>query len=62
MTELANRLRELKEDISERKFATRILGSLPESYCVCISTLNARSADQLNWDEIKPLLIEEYTR
>ena len=62
MQELANRLRELKEDVSERKFATTILGSLPESYDVFISSLNARSADQLNWDEIKPLLIEEYTR
>ena len=62
MTELASRLRELKEDISPKKFATTVLGSLPESYDVFISSLNARSADQLDWDEIKPLLIEEYTR
>ena len=62
MTELANRLRELKEDVNPKKFATTVLGSLPESYDVFISSLNARSADQLDWDEIKPLLMEEYTR
>ena len=31
MTELASRLRELKEDISPKKFATTLVGSLPES-------------------------------
>ena len=31
MTSLAEQLRELEEEISSRKFATAILGSLPES-------------------------------
>ena len=32
MTSLAEQLREMEEDISPRKFATVVLGSLPESY------------------------------
>ena len=32
MTKLAEQLREMKEEVSGKKFATVILGSLPESY------------------------------
>ena len=62
MTTLAQRLRELKEDISSKKFATTILGSLPDSYNVFLSSLNARDATKMDWDEIRPLLIEEFIK
>ena len=60
MTSLAEQLRELKEDISTKKFATVILGSLLDSYENFISSLNARNIDELEWDSIKGSLIEEY--
>ena len=41
MTSLAEQLRELKEEITPQKFATVILGSLPESCNNFISSLNA---------------------
>ena len=56
MTSLAEQLRELKEEISDKKFATVVLGSLPESYDNFISSLNARNVE-LNWDNIKNLAI-----
>ena len=59
MTSLAEQLRELKEEISDKKFATVVLGSFPESYDNFISSLNARNVEELNWDNIKNLLIEE---
>ena len=62
MTSLAEQLRELKEEISDQKFATVILGSLPESYDNFISSLNARKVDELNWDNVKGMLVEEYTK
>ena len=62
MTSLAEQLRELEEEISSRKFVTMILGSLPESYDNFVSSLNARTADELNWDNIKGPLIEEYMK
>eukprot|EP00794_Sanderia_malayensis_P004146 gene4146-4698_t len=43
MTSLAEQLKELKEEISSRKFATVLLGSLPDSYENFISGLNARN-------------------
>ena len=61
MTLLAEQLRELKEEISKKKFATVILGSFPESYENFISNLNARNIDELEWGYIKRSLIEEYT-
>ena len=48
MTSLAEQLRELKEDISLRKFATAVLGSLPESFDTFLTSLNARKADELD--------------
>ena len=62
MTSLAEQLRELKEEISDKKFATVVPGSLPESYDNFISSLNARNVEKLNWDNIKNLLIEEYMK
>ena len=59
MTSLAEQLREMKEDISRRKFATVVLGSLPESYDNFLTSLNA---EELDWDDIKGLLIEEYLK
>ena len=53
MTSLAEQLRELKEDISTKKFAT-------DSYENFISSLNARNIDELDWDSIKGSLIEQY--
>ena len=62
MTSLAEQLRELKEDISTKKFATVILGSLPDSYDNFLTSLNARDAQELEWDNIKGLLIEEFMK
>ena len=62
MTSLAKQLHELKEEITLQKFATVILGSLPESYDNYISSLNATKMDELNWDNVKGLLIEEYRK
>ena len=62
MTSLAEQLRELKEEISDKKFAMVVLGSLPESYDNFISSLNARNVEELNWDNVKNLLIEEYMK
>ena len=62
MTSLAEQLRELKEDISDRKFATVMLGSLPESYDNFISSLNAREVEDLNWENVKGLLVEEFVK
>ena len=43
MTSLVEQFCELKDEITPQKFATVILGSLPESYDNFISSLNARS-------------------
>eukprot|EP00794_Sanderia_malayensis_P000747 gene747-25_t len=59
MTSLAEQLRELGEEISSRKFATVVLGSLPESYDNFLTSLNARAADGLDWENVKGSLIEE---
>ena len=62
MTSLAEQLREMKEEISCKKFATVVLGSLPESYDNFLTSLNTRNADNLDWENIKALLIEEYMK
>ena len=59
MATVAQQLRELDEEISSQKFATAVLGSLPSSYDTFITSLNARNADDLDWDSIKGALIEE---
>ena len=62
MTSLAEQLRELKEDVTPRKVATVVIGSLPDSYETFISSLNARKAEELDWESIKPLLTKEYLK
>ena len=62
MTRLAEQLRDMKEEISDQKFATVILGSLPESYENFISSLNARKIEDLTWENVKNLLVEEYIK
>ena len=62
MTSLAEPLRELKEEITPQRFAIVILGSVPESYDDFISSLNVTKMDELNWDNLKGLLIEEYKK
>ena len=52
----------MNEEISSKKFATVVLGSLPDSYDNFLTSLNARSADDLDWENVKGLLIEEYTK
>ena len=62
MTSLAEQLHEMKEDTSPRKFAIVALGSLPESYDHFLTSLNARDAEDLDWENIKGLPIEEYMK
>ena len=62
MTSFAEQLREMKEEISSKKFATVVLGSLPESYDNFLTSLNARNADDLDWENAKGLLIEEFLK
>ena len=38
------------------------MGSLPESYANFLTSLNARDAEDLHWENIKLLLIEEYMK
>ena len=59
MTSLAQQLRELGEIISTQKFAIVILGSLPPSYNIYITSLDACKADDLDWDSIKSSLQKE---
>ena len=62
MTSLAEQLREMKEDISSKKFAIVILGSLPESYDNFLTSMNARDVEKLDWEDIKGALTEEYMK
>ena len=45
MTSLAEQLREMKEDVSSKKFAIVVLGSLPESYENFLISMNARDVE-----------------
>ena len=51
MTRLAEQLRDMKE-ISDKKFATVVLRSLPESYENFISSLNAQKVEDLKWEKL----------
>ena len=62
MTTLAQQLRELEEVISTKKFAIVVLGSLPPSYDTYLISLNARKAEDLNWNSVKGSLQEEYMK
>ena len=59
MTSLAEQLREMYEEVSEQKFATVVFGSLSESYNNFISSLNTEKIEDLKWENIKALLIQE---
>ena len=62
MMTVAQELRELNEEISMKKFATVILGSLPPSYDNFVTSFNTQSVDDLNWDNVRGLLNEEYLK
>jgi hypothetical protein len=62
MTTLAEQLRDMKEEISDQKFATVFLGSPPDSYENFISSLNAQKVEDLKWENVKNLLVEEYMK
>ena len=62
MTSLAEQLREMNGENTSKKFATVVLGSLTESYDNFLTSLNARNADDLDWENVKGLLIEEYMK
>ena len=62
MTSLAEQLREMKEEVSTKKYAIVILGRLPESYDNFLTSMNARNADDLDWVNVKGLLVEEYMK
>ena len=62
MTSLAEQLKEMKEDISSKKFAIVMLGSLPDSYETFLTSMNARDAANLDWNNIKGALIEEFLK
>ena len=56
------RERNMKEEIFSKKFATVVLGSLPESYDNFFTSLNYWRADDLDWKNVRGLLIEEYMK
>ena len=62
MTSLAEQLGEINEKISSKKFATVVLGSLPESHDNFLTSLSARSVDDLDREKVKGFLIEEYMK
>ena len=62
MTELAEQLREMKEDISSKKFAIVVLGSLPDSYENFLISMNARDVEKLEWNDVKGALTEEFMK
>ena len=45
-----------------KKFAAVVLGSLSESYHNSLTSLNARHANDLDWKNVKGLLIKEYMK
>ena len=47
MTSMAEQLREMKEEVSSKKFAVTILGSLPDSYENFVTSMNTRDASQI---------------
>ena len=62
MTTLAQQLREMNEDITSRKFATVMLGSLPSSYDNLVTSMSARDINQLDWESVKGVLVEEFMK
>ena len=58
MTSLAEQLGEMNENISSKKVATVVLGSLRESHDNFLTSLSARSVDDLDREKVK----EEYMK
>ena len=52
----------MNEGISDKTFATVVLGSLPESHDNLISSLNTQKIEELKWEDIKALFIEEHLK
>lgn len=50
------------EEISSKKFVTVVLGSFPGSCDNFLISLNARDAEELDWENVKGLLTEEYMK
>ena len=62
MTSLAEQLGEMNENISSKKFATVVLGSLRESHDNFLTSLSAGSVDDLGREKVKGFSIEEYMK
>ena len=65
MTSLSEQLREMRKSRrrnSQSGVHKVVLGSLPGSYDNFLVSLNARNADDLDWENVKGLLIEEYIK
>ena len=62
MTSMAEQLREMEEEVSSKKFAVTILGSLPESYENFVTSMNTRDASQIEWSNVQGALMEEYEK
>ena len=52
----------MDEEVSSKKFAIVMLGSLPDSYDTFLTSMNTRDANQLDWSNIKGALMEEYEK
>ena len=62
MTSMAEQLREMEEDVSSKKFAVTMLGSLPDSYENFVTSMNTRDASQIEWTNVQGALMEEYEK
>ena len=62
MTVLSEQLKEMKDEISSKKFAVAVLGSLPDSYDNFLTSMNSRDADTLDWSNVKGALMEEFAK
>ena len=59
---LAQQLRELKEEIPLRNMPLLYLEVHPVHTIISLEVLNARKADEIDWDSIKGSLVEEYMK
>ena len=62
MTSLAEQLREMNEKVTSKKFAIVMLGSLPDSWDNFLTSMNVRDADNLDWENVKGVLVEEFMK
>lgn len=52
----------MNEEILLKKFVMVVLGSLFDLYDNFLISLNVRSVDDFDWENVKGLLIEEYMK